>query len=138
MTPERWRQVEDLCHAALARAVEERAAFLARPARATRRCGARSSRCSRRSSSAAEFMSVPAAAVGGVAVLEQRRARCVGQRLGGYTIRSLLGAGGMGEVYRAHDATLGRDVAIKVLPPRSRPTRIGSRASSARRGCSPR
>src|SRR5271154_1933305 len=36
-------------------------------------------------------------------------------RLGPYEIRSLLGAGGMGEVYRAHDSRLNRDVAIKVL-----------------------
>src|ERR1041384_590993 len=39
-----------------------------------------------------------------------------GTRLGPYEIQSALGAGGMGEVYRAHDANLGRDVAIKVLP----------------------
>jgi serine/threonine protein kinase len=39
-----------------------------------------------------------------------------GRRLGPYEIGSLLGVGGMGEVYRATDTTLGRQVAIKVLP----------------------
>src|ERR1700680_3958155 len=39
-----------------------------------------------------------------------------GTRLGTYEVLSLIGAGGMGEVYQAHDTKLGRDVAIKVLP----------------------
>ncbi len=39
-----------------------------------------------------------------------------GSRLGPYEILAPIGAGGMGEVYRAKDPRLGRDVAIKVLP----------------------
>jgi Tol biopolymer transport system component len=40
-----------------------------------------------------------------------------GQQLGSFEIVSSIGAGGMGEVYRARDAKLGRDVALKILPP---------------------
>ena len=49
-----------------------------------------------------------------------------GSTLGPYEILSFLGAGGMGEVYRARDPRLNRDVAIKVLPARPRRRRESS------------
>jgi serine/threonine protein kinase len=39
-----------------------------------------------------------------------------GVRLGSYEVKSVIGSGGMGEVYRAHDTKLRRDVALKILP----------------------
>ena len=45
-----------------------------------------------------------------------KRTDLIGAQLGAYSIIGRLGAGGMGEVYRARDTKLGRDVAIKVLP----------------------
>ena len=61
------------------------------------------------------FLERPAAAFVGV-VLDQN-AGMIGRGFGPYILTSRIGAGGMGEVYRARDTKLGRDVAMKILPP---------------------
>jgi serine/threonine protein kinase/Tol biopolymer transport system component len=63
------------------------------------------------------FMAAPALEVVSAAIQSNEMTKpLLGQRLGPYEIVSMLGAGGMGEVYRARDTKLGRDVAIKILP----------------------
>ena len=48
--------------------------------------------------------------------LRQPMALAIGSRLGPYKVTAKIGEGGMGEVYRARDTKLDRDVALKVLP----------------------
>ena len=117
MTDERWRQVEGLCHAALACPPEDRPAFLTRACAHDEALKREVESLLAQERDVAGFLSAPALAGTGAAVVEQLGGTHVGRRLGSYTFGPLLGRGGMGEVYRAHDDTLGRDVAIKVLLP---------------------
>ena len=108
-TPERWARVERLYHEALARGAHEREAFLA-DACAGDDALRREIESLLAHDGGAAFLSTPAVANGIGAGIR------IGQALGPYVISAQIGEGGMGEVYRARDTKLDRDVAIKVLP----------------------
>jgi len=106
MTPERWQQVKGVLEKVLERAPSERAVFLVQA-------------CDGDQALRREVESLLASDEQGRSSFLQSPTslRLVrGARLGDYEIQSLIGAGGMGEVYRARDLRLRRDVAIKVLP----------------------
>ena len=130
MTPERWRQVEDVYHAVMARPAGERAGVVAELCGADEVLRHEVESLLAHAGEASAFLETPAFAAASVA----GEGPLIGRRFGSYLVRSLLGAGGMGEVYRAHDQQLGREVAIKILPRlfSSDPERLARFESEAR------
>lgn len=115
MRQERWRRAEELFHAALECSPEARPAFLEEACADDPELLQEIQVLVSRDEHAGSFLERPLLA--GLAAAPGARGALVGRRYGPYRIMSYLGAGGMGEVYRAHDCELERDVAIKTLPP---------------------
>jgi eukaryotic-like serine/threonine-protein kinase len=111
MTPERWQQITGMFHAALLRNSGHRRTFLQDACGADEALRAEVEAMLTAHDNAGDPDNIPA-----VAVSEQMLRLQSGTAVGRYKIDALIGAGGMGQVYRARDPRIERDVAIKVLP----------------------
>ena len=112
MTPERWERVKDLFDAVRTQPPAERAGFLARAAGSDEDLRREVQRLLDQVVGTEAFVGM----VTPTPDSDSATPDLTGQRLGSFQVKTLLGRGGMGEVYLAHDTRLGRDVAIKVLP----------------------
>jgi serine/threonine protein kinase len=115
MKTERWQQISELYHSALERDAEERMAYLREACGDDVTLRQEVESLLSNEGTAKDFLASPAMELA-ARDLVTAHGSLIGRQLGSYKIISWLGAGGMGEIYRAKDTTLGRDVAIKVLP----------------------
>jgi serine/threonine protein kinase len=117
MTPERWQEIEAVFQEALEQPVPERAAFLDQACTGDEELKQEATTLIAAYDEAGAFIEQPAMAHDAHVLLGRNPDRNLGLEIGPYRIIERLGAGGMAEVFLAHDTRLNRLVALKLLPP---------------------
>ena len=115
MTPEQYARVGQLFHAALDLPPAGRSAFLDTACRADGPLRRHVDALLAAHDDAGDFMATPAIDIAARSIASEEETSPLSGRVGAYQVLSPIGRGGMGEVFLAHDARLGRTVALKVL-----------------------
>jgi serine/threonine protein kinase len=118
MRPERWKQINDVLIPALEREAYERSALVKEACGSDERLRLEVESLLAAHEQASDFLEESILGAGARLLVEDQIHLTAGQQIDHYKILSLLGVGGMGEVYLVRDTTLGRQAAIKLLPSR--------------------
>ena len=133
MTPERWQQVQRLYQSALGQEPSKRADFLKKACTGDEELR-REVESLLAQDQPESFIDASALEVAVQEIAADQSQSLVGRQIGTYKVLSLLGVGGMGEVYLASDTRLGRKITLKILPRGLPRIRIGFGALSGGQG----